>query len=478
MTEASGDGRRWLRFAATGVAVALAAVAVLAVASGSAAAVDGNATNASFVYEGERLTLAAESGAEIRAETSLSTGAVVTVRLRSTGSSPFLRSPQATVGRDGEVVTPVDLSRVAPGTTFDATLMANGTRLATASGVVTDCERGCEPTPTTERHEASPEPSDEWLTESVTTATAGDAVRIPVAVPDDDPVTLAMTSGEFRLTATARDTTGDGRVVFRVDTGQSGPDTPPVSVGVGDALVEWAERGHAGRLDPASYDVNVSDGPTATAREVDVGTLVLRECTTCPAGDGPAVQGPERGSATPAWPDDGTPLASAVVTARDGGPTRIPVNVAGPATVTVGSEARGYRFVATVRDETGDGRVALLFYPRNAGTPAPTVAVGGGDSVTVAHETRIDGPLPAATYDIAVRRGTSATGEPDDIGALDVTNVAGNGTATPPGSRARSATGSTNGPGGRTALGAVGAITVGGILAVVGIAVVLGFARS
>ena len=482
MTDASGAERRWPRAVAAGATVLVGVVALSLVASGSATAVDGNATNASFEYDGEQLTLAAESGAEIRAETALSAGSVVTVRLRSTGSSPFLRSPQTSVGRDGEVVTPVDLSRVEPGTTFEAALLANGTRLATARGVVTPCERGCEPTPTPDRDGTETPTSDEWLTDTVVTATAGDAVRIPVAVPDDDPVTLAVTSGEYRLVATARDTTGDGRIVFRIDTGPTGPDTPSVSVGVGDALTHRIERGHAGRLDPASYALNVSDGPTVTTREVDVGTLVLSECATCPADDGsPPGSENERessGSTPTTWPADESLLASPVVTARAGGPTRVPLNVETAATVTVGSEAQGYQLVATVRDETGDGRVALLFYPRNAGTAAPTVAVGGADSVTVRNETALDGPLPTSTYDIAVHRGTGTAGNPDDVGALDVVSVGGNGTATSTGSAVRSTGGAANAIGGRGFLGAVGAIAVGGILAVVGIAVVLGFARS
>ena len=166
------------------------------------------------------------------------------------------------------------------------------------------------------------------------------------------------------------------------------------------------------------------------------------------------------------------------MTARAGGPTRVPLNVETAATVTVGSEAQGYQLVATVRDETGDGRVALLFYPRNAGTAAPTVAVGGADSVTVRNETALDGPLPTSTYDIAVHRGTGTAGNPDDVGALDVVSVGGHGTATSTGSAVRSSGGASNAIGGRGFLGAVGAIAVGGILAVVGIAVVLGFARS
>lgn len=454
-------------------AVALA-VTVLAVGvSGSAAAAVDDGTNASFEYEGDRLTLPASSDARIEAGTDLPAGEVVTVRLRSTGQSPFLRSPQATVGRDGRVAAPVDLSRVEPGTTFDAALLSNGTELASTSGVVGACERGCEPTPTPESEGGEPTGSGEWLEQAVVMVTAGDNARIPVAVPDGGPVTLRVTRGDYRLAATARDTDGDGRLTFRIDTGAAGTDARTVFVGEGDTLAAREERAPSGGLDPASYDVNVTDGTIETGREVDVGTLALRACTTCPEPDGSTPDDAE--AATPNWPDDDSLLAVPVVTVQAGETTRLPLNVADAATVSIGSEEQGYRLVATVRDADGDGRVALLFYPRNAGTAAPTVAVGGADSVSVATETDLSGPLPTATYDIAVRAGTAATGEPDDIGALDVLGLGGaNATATPNGSTVPGA----GAPGTQGFAGGLGAIALGGVLAVVGIAVILGSGRS
>jgi len=454
-------------------AVALAAAVLAVCVSGSAAAAADNGTNASFEYEGDRLTLPASSDAEIEVDTALPTGAVVSIRLRSTGQNPFLRSPQATVGRDGRVVAPVDLSRVEPGSAFDAAVLSNGTELASTSGVVGACERGCEPTPTAENGGGESTASGAWLRQSVHMATVGDNARIPVAVPDDGPVTLRVTSGDYRLAATARDANGDGRLTFRIDTGAAGTDARTVFVGEGDALTARDERAPSGELDPASYRLRVTDGAAGAGREVDVGTLALRACTTCPDPDGSTPDGGEAAD-TPDWPDDDSLLATPVVTVQAGETTRLPLNVADVATVSIGSEGQAYRLVATVRDADGDGRVALLFYPRNAGTAAPTVAVGGADSVSVTRETSLSGPLPAATYDVAVRAGTDATGEPDDIGALDVLGLGANATATPNGSTVPGA----GAPGTRGFTGGLGAIALGGVLAVVGIAVILGFGRS
>lgn len=54
MTDASGADRRWPRAVTAGATVLVGVVALSLVASGSAAAVDGNDTNASVEYDGER----------------------------------------------------------------------------------------------------------------------------------------------------------------------------------------------------------------------------------------------------------------------------------------------------------------------------------------------------------------------------------------------------------------------------------------
>jgi hypothetical protein len=472
MTRVDDGGSRPGRALAGVVAVAVAVVALTAIASGNAVAVADNSTNASFVTAGERLSLDASASQEVVVDTSLSQGTVVTLRIRSTGSSPFLRSPQATVGPDGEATALVDLSEVPPGSTFEATLLHNGTDLASTVGVVGECDRDCEGTPTP--GDDDPATGDEWLTDAIVMTTEGETARVPVAVPDDGPVTLSIEGAGYRVTVTGRDENGDGRVVFLLDTTATGPGRSPViAVGDDEATVR-AEETVDGRLGPADYDMSVTDGTGPNAPEVDVGTLVVRECTACPSGDDAGGEA-DPATGTPDWPDDESLLARPVVRARPGGAARIPLNVRDAATVAVGTEAQGYRLEATVRDENGDDRIALLFYPHNAGTSAPTVAVSDADSVTVSRETDRTSPLPAETYDIAVWNGTSTTGDGDDVGALQVLETNGSNATTP---RASPSVEPTDGVGGQQFASGLGAIALGGVLAVVGIAVVLGVTRS
>jgi len=464
MTRAvDGSGETGRAGAAAVVAVAVTVLALAALASGSATATPDNATNGSFVTDGEQLRLAAGASEEVDVDTGLSQGAVVTLRFRSTGDAPFLRSPQATVGPDGEATALVDLSDVPPGSAFEATLLHNGTRLASTTGVVGECERDCEGTPTPGDDPAT---GEEWLTDTIVMTTAGETARVPVAVPDGGPVTLSIAGGGYHVTATGRDADGDGRVVFLFDTTATATERRAIAAAGDDDVTVRRARTTPDTLDPASYDLNVTDGASVTAREVDVGTLVVRECPSCPSGDDPAT-GQQ-------WPDDGSLVARPLVRARPGGAARIPLNVR-TATVAVGTDEQGYRLEATVRDENGDGRVALLVYPRNAGTAAPTVAVGDADSVTVSRETDRSSPLPAGPYDIAVWNGTATTGEADDVGTLQL--LESNGTNAT-GTRESPSVGPTNAVGGQRFASGLGAIAVGGVLAVVGIAVVLGFTRS
>lgn len=472
MTRVDDGGSRPGRALAGGAAITVAVVTLAAIASGNAVAVADNSTNASFVTAGERLSLDASASQEVVVDTSLSQGTVVTLRIRSTGSSPFLRSPQATVGPDGEATALVDLSEVPPGSTFDATLLHNGTDLASTVGVVGECDRDCEETPTP--GDDDPATGDEWLTDAIVMTTEGETARVPVAVPDDGPVTLSIEGSGYRVTVTGRDENGDGRVAFLLDTTATGPDRSPVTAAGADEATVRAEETVDGRLGPADYDMSVTDGTGPNAPEVDVGTLVVRECTACPSGDDAGSED-DPATGTPDWPDDESLLARPVVRARPGGAARIPLNVRGAATVAVGTDGQGYRLEATVRDENGDDRIALLFYPHNAGTSAPTVAVSDADSVTVSRETDRTSPLPAKAYDIAVWNGTSATGDGDDVGALQVLETNGsNATAT----RERQSVGPDDAVGGQQFASGLGAIALGGVLAVVGIAVVLGVTRS
>ena len=89
-----------------------------------------------FVSAGDRLTVAALDNETVRGETDRDPGTELTVRLQSTGGSPFLIQETATVADDGGVVADVDLVGTDNGTTFEATASHDGERIAGADGVV------------------------------------------------------------------------------------------------------------------------------------------------------------------------------------------------------------------------------------------------------------------------------------------------------------------------------------------------------
>lgn len=101
----------------------------------------GNATGATqadveFTHEGDSLTLAAASGQPVTGTTTYGEGVDLTVRLRSSGSSPFMTSRQTTVATDGTFDVTFDLSDVDPGTEFTVTAHWYGMQQAATTGDV------------------------------------------------------------------------------------------------------------------------------------------------------------------------------------------------------------------------------------------------------------------------------------------------------------------------------------------------------
>ena len=125
---------------------ALVAVAVAVVGSAGVLGVygpldlgDGTADAAEtprFVHDGERLTVDPAAEQAIRGETDLEASTELSVRLRSSGDSPFLKSATATVDDDGAFEATFDMTGVDGGTAFDVTVYRNGTRIMNTTGEV------------------------------------------------------------------------------------------------------------------------------------------------------------------------------------------------------------------------------------------------------------------------------------------------------------------------------------------------------
>lgn len=85
----------------------------------------------------EAVLLPASTEALVEGETSLDSGASVTIHLQSANGSSFETTKQALVLRDGTFGAVVDLHEVAPTTRLDASVSYNGTDVATESVRVT-----------------------------------------------------------------------------------------------------------------------------------------------------------------------------------------------------------------------------------------------------------------------------------------------------------------------------------------------------
>jgi len=122
-----------------GVAV-VATLAALVGIYGIPGLTDGGTADAAgtprFVYEGEQLTLEPTEGQTIHGQTDLAAGTELSVRLRSSGEHPFLKSQTATVDDSGAFEATFDLSGVDGGTSFQVVVHHDGSRVMNTTGEV------------------------------------------------------------------------------------------------------------------------------------------------------------------------------------------------------------------------------------------------------------------------------------------------------------------------------------------------------
>ncbi|MEF8915676.1 BGTF surface domain-containing protein [Natronomonas sp.] len=127
--------RRLLVFAAA-VAVGLGAVHGAVGLGTIISAQEDPAETPRLVYEGETLELDAAEDQTIRGQTDLDEGEEVTVRLKSSGSSPFLMQQTATVDDEGAFEATFDLSGVMDNQSFETTVVHDDEELLNETGEV------------------------------------------------------------------------------------------------------------------------------------------------------------------------------------------------------------------------------------------------------------------------------------------------------------------------------------------------------
>jgi len=431
----------------------------LAVADAHVGECDGGCKPAATIdQQGPRLSLESGPGQEISGETSLEAGSSVTVRMESNDpSEPFLVAREVIVTRGGPFSTHLDLSNIDPGTSLGIAVLHDGEQLNETTGEVVACDGDCEPAPT---DTPTPRPSidpGELDFESVTEVETTETAYIPVALGEADAATLVIGSADvnYVAAATVRDGNGDNVVGVYFDAAAAGTDGRTLSAAdEGDELTVVDQEPDLGdSIDPATYDVELYRGDSATGDPEAVGALVVLE-------SGPA--------------QNNVALEKSIVRTDRGENATIPVRLgdADATTITIGDAPDGYRVNATVIDGDGDGRVALSFRTASAGTDRPTLATASADdSVTIREpEPALDGPLPASEYDVRLYRGHQAIGSPAGIGTLSV----GDGSDGPQTAVLEDSRSGDDG----VDLGGVGALAAGAVFAVVGVGLLLGLFRS
>jgi hypothetical protein len=118
-----------------------ALLAILVVAGtvfGSTAAVTAqNESSVSIVHEGDELVVPPSENATIRGESDLAPGTTLTLRVRSTGDTQprFIRTADDVgISEDGSFSATFDFRNQSTGGTFEATVVRNGTQLASVEG--------------------------------------------------------------------------------------------------------------------------------------------------------------------------------------------------------------------------------------------------------------------------------------------------------------------------------------------------------
>lgn len=252
--------------------VAGAAPAAASTAPGTPAAADATAPNATIDHDGERLNVDQAAGQTISGTTTLEEGSTVTVRVRSSGESPFLHQRVVTVAADGSFEATMDFSDVERGVEFSVSIMHNGSTLAQAPAVVGECDPAC----------GESGGSAEFRT-SVIQVTQGETAAIGVTLTDRETATVVVGSPETntRLPVTVTDGNGDGTVVLQVETVVDGPNDAGVAAKAsGDSVRVHDDVDRPTAMDPADYDVALYlDGDGEGQNEADIGTLVVTEAT-------------------------------------------------------------------------------------------------------------------------------------------------------------------------------------------------------
>lgn len=316
---------------------------------------------------------------------------------------------------------------------------------------------------------------------------AGPAASLPASAavaPVDGNGTTIVTDGEKPVLETAANQTIRGETDL----------APGTTLRVNVEGETFLQSTRTTVTDERTFDVSLD---LSTVGEQDVTVTVYRNETVLAQADGRAVCRTDCESTTAADEETGSavdgPAVQAITEVTQNRTASVEVRFGGAdaLTVSIGGPAVNYVVRGTVRDRDGDDHATVLFHTDRAGTDEPTLAVVDDNETRVVEantETALDAPLDPGSYEVQLYVGPNAAGEVAAQGRIVVFEAAADSaeaTASPSndaettlgtvaGGANRSNVGASDDP----LLGGVGMIAAGGLLAVLGIGVVLGLFRS
>jgi len=327
----------------------------------------------------------------------------------------------------------------------------------------------------------------DWFSTRTLTADVDEVAQFEVTLQPEANGSVTLTVGDrggYQLAATLSDRNDDGEIGVEFDVSVAGTDQNPLSVdGIDEGVVHRQTDLPDGGLTPGNYELNLTLGRPPAGEEVAIGTLLVNSRDNDPDGTDATVKAVESGDEWN-WGHRRDVLPNGgIVTVRAGQVAHVPVQVRPGTAVTLRIRRPGTPddYVVAVEDTDGSGRVPLLFRTGAVDTGSHRVATEGDNEVRLLAGASDTDAIAAGLVSIDVYNGSGLRTDDDGIrnerlgvGTLQIRHQ--NGT-TNESTATRMPESSIDDDGTDDDVGALAAIAVGGVLAVVGVAVLFGVRR-
>ncbi|AQL43060.1 hypothetical protein BV210_10195 [Halorientalis sp. IM1011] len=333
------------------------------------------------------------------------------------------------------------------------------------------------------------ETGDDWFSTRTPTADVDEIAHVDVTLQPDANGSVTLNIGDgagYSLVATLRDENDDGVIRTDFDVSAAGTDQNPLSVdGIDEVTLHRQTDLPDGGLAPGNYETNLTLGRPPAGEEVAIGTLVVNSRDNDPDGTEATAKPGETGGEWN-WSDrrDSVIPNGGIVPVRQEAVAHVPVQVRPGTAVTLRIRRPGTPddYVVAVEDTDGSGRVPLLFRTGAVDAGSHRVATSGDNDVRLLEGASDTDAIAEGLLSIDVYNGSGLRYDDDGIrnehlgvGTLQLLEA--NGTDTDPTETQTTGPSIGDDDDGEN-LNGLAAIGVGGLLAVVGVAILFGVRRQ